>query len=62
MPGRGAAPKAAQLKWLDMGSVEYADFYISGLEIMRGIKHKYEAKKEYYIALLEEDDEREEAN
>ncbi|CAG8975519.1 hypothetical protein HYALB_00012234 [Hymenoscyphus albidus] len=62
MPGRGAAPKAAQLKWLDTGVVEYADFYVAGLTIMceeRGIKHKYEPKKVDLIALLEEDDERE---
>lgn len=65
MPGHGSAPKAAQLKWLDTGVVEYSDFYISGLEVMcreRGIKYKYDAKKEYYISLLEEDDAREEGS
>jgi hypothetical protein len=41
MPGYG--PKAAMIKWLETGSVDYEDLYVTSLEIFcmkRGIKHK----------------------
>ena len=61
MPGSG--PKAAMLKWLDTGNVEYEDLYTSGLESMcrdRGIHYKSGAKKAELVTLLREADENEE--
>jgi hypothetical protein len=60
MPGDG--PKAAILKWLDTGSVDYEDLYVGSLEQMcmkRGIKHKSSDKKLELIKKLREADEAE---
>jgi hypothetical protein len=60
MPGYG--PKAAMLKWLDTGSVDYEDLYVGSLEQMcmeRGIKHKSSDKKVELIKKLREADEAE---
>ncbi|KAF8866309.1 hypothetical protein BDZ45DRAFT_337626 [Acephala macrosclerotiorum] len=60
MPGHG--PKAAMLKWLDTGVVEYEDLYASSLESIcykRGIKYKSNAKKVDLIKILREADEAE---
>jgi hypothetical protein len=58
MPGHG--PRAALIKWLDTGSVEYEDLYAGSLEIMcirRGIKCRSGAKKVDLIRRLQEADE-----
>jgi hypothetical protein len=60
MPGYG--PKAATLKWLDTGSVDYEDLYVDSLEQMcmeRGIKHKSSDNKVELIKKLREADEAE---
>lgn len=60
MPGHG--PKAAMIKWLETGAVEYEDLYASSLESIcckRGIKHKSNAKKVDLIKILIEADEAE---
>jgi hypothetical protein len=57
MPGHG--PKAAMLKWLDTGSVDYEDLYGFSLEQMcseRGIKYKSSDKKLDLIKRLREAD------
>ncbi|KAE9370996.1 hypothetical protein N431DRAFT_425695 [Stipitochalara longipes BDJ] len=62
MPGRG--PRAASLKWLDTGSVEYEDLYAGSLEMIcfrRGIKHRSGEKKVDLIRRLKEADEQEES-
>jgi hypothetical protein len=59
----GHGPKAALIKWLDTGSVEYEDLYAGSLEMMcmrRGIKHRSGAKKVDLIRLLQEADKQEE--
>jgi hypothetical protein len=63
MPGHG--PKAAMIKWLDTGSVDYEDLYVGSLERMcteRGIKHRSGEKKVELVRLLKEADEREDAS
>jgi hypothetical protein len=63
MPGHG--PKAAMLKWLDTGSVEYEDLYAGSLEMIcfrRGIKHRSGEKKVDLIRRLKEADEQEAAS
>jgi hypothetical protein len=60
MPGSG--PKAAMLKWLDTGSVDYEDLYVGSLEQMcckRGIRHKSSDNKVELIKKLREADEAE---
>ena len=60
MPGHG--PKAAMLKWLDTGSVEYEDLYAGSLEMIcfrRGIKHRSVEKKVDLIRRLKEADKQE---
>ncbi|CAG8982303.1 hypothetical protein HYALB_00005303 [Hymenoscyphus albidus] len=62
MPGRGHAPKAAQIKWLETGKFEYSDLYMDGLLIiceMRLVPTTSKMKKGEVIELLEECDERE---
>ncbi|CZR57620.1 uncharacterized protein PAC_07509 [Phialocephala subalpina] len=57
MPGHG--PKAAMIKWLDTGVVDYEDLYASSLETIcykRGIKHKSGAKKVDLVRILKEAD------
>jgi hypothetical protein len=57
MPGSG--PKAAMLKWLDTGSVDYEDLYVDSLVQMcmeRGIKHKSSDNKVELIKKLREAD------
>ena len=59
MPGSG--PKAAMLKWLDTGEVDYEDLYAGGLEMIcreRGVHYKCNAKKVDLVRLLKEDDEK----
>jgi hypothetical protein len=61
MPASG--PKAALIKWLETGSVEYEDLYAGSLEMIcyrRGIKHKSGEKKVDLILRLKEADEQEE--
>jgi hypothetical protein len=61
MPGLG--PKAAMIKWLETGSVEYEDLYGFSLEMMcmeRKIKYKRDGKKVELIRSLKEADEQEE--
>lgn len=63
MPGSG--PKAAMIKWLDTGSVEYDDLYVGSLERIcaeRGIKYRSGEKKVELVRLLEESDEQESAS
>ena len=58
MPGHG--PKAAMLKWLDTGNIEYEEMYIGGLASIcseRGIKHKVNDNKVDLIKRLREADE-----
>jgi hypothetical protein len=58
MPGCG--PKAAMIKWLDTGVVEYEDLYTSGLENIcrqRGVPCKSKDKKDDLIRRLREADE-----
>lgn len=60
MPGGG--PKAAMLKWLDTGSIDYADMHAYCLETIcrdRGIRYTSKAKKVDLVRLLEEADEAE---
>lgn len=60
MPGYG--PKAAMVKFLDTGAIEYEDLYASGLEMIcyrRGIALKGNAKKDEMVRLLKEADEAE---
>jgi hypothetical protein len=60
MPGYG--PKAAMLKWLDTGNLEYEDLYIGGLESIcrdRGLKCKSKDTKNDLIRRLREADEAE---
>lgn len=60
MPGHG--PKAAMLKWLDTGDIEYEDMYIGGLTSIcreRGVAYKDSAKKMDLVRLLREADEAE---
>lgn len=57
MPGAG--PKAAMIKWLETGEVEYEDLYAFSLETMcdkRGIKLKSHPKKADMVRLLKEAD------
>jgi hypothetical protein len=60
MPGCG--PKAAMLKWLDTGDVDYEDMYIHGLTSIcmdRGLEYKNKDKKIDLIRRLREADEAE---
>jgi hypothetical protein len=60
MPGAG--PKAAMLKWLDTGEVEYTDLYVHSLEQMcrkRGLRVKSGATRGELAKLLREADEME---
>ena len=57
MPGGG--PKAAKIKWLDTGNVDYEDMYTTELAIMcmeRGLKYKSKDKKVDLVRLLREAD------
>lgn len=57
MPGYG--PKAAMIKWLDTGDVDYEDMYITGLHricLERGLKFKSGDKKAELVRLLQEND------
>ena len=57
MPGCG--PKAAMLKWLDTGNLEYEDMYIVGLSSIcekRGVKYKSGDKKVDLIRRLRDAD------
>lgn len=63
MPGHG--PRAALLKWLDTGSVEYEDLYAGSLGVIcyrRWIKHRSGEKKVDLIRRLKEADEQESGN
>ncbi|KUJ13982.1 uncharacterized protein LY89DRAFT_784808 [Mollisia scopiformis] len=58
MPGHG--PKAAMIKFLDTGAVEYEDLYAGSLEMIcykRGIHVKSGAKKNDLVRILKEADE-----
>lgn len=63
MPGHG--PKAAMIKWLETGSVDYEDLYASSLMMMcreRNLKCRSNDKKAELIRRLEEADEQEETS
>lgn len=63
MPGHG--PRAAMIKWLDTGTVEYEDMYAGSLEMMyfkRGIKCRSGEMKVELIRLLREADNRNSAS
>ncbi|KIM98227.1 hypothetical protein OIDMADRAFT_20039 [Oidiodendron maius Zn] len=63
MPGYG--PKAAMIKWLETGSVDYEDLYASSLMMMcteRNLKHRSNDKKAELIRRLEEADDQEETS
>ena len=58
MPGHG--PKAAMIKWLDTGNVDYEDLYITGLHHIcsqRNVKSKSGDKKADLVRRLREADE-----
>ncbi|PVH71456.1 hypothetical protein DL98DRAFT_521047 [Cadophora sp. DSE1049] len=60
MPGYG--PKAAMLKWLDTGNIDYQDMYMGGLTRIcheRGIGYKESDKKADLVRRLSEADEAE---
>ncbi|KAH7309239.1 hypothetical protein BKA65DRAFT_382875, partial [Rhexocercosporidium sp. MPI-PUGE-AT-0058] len=60
MPGYG--PKAAMLKWLDTGKIDYQDMYMGGLTKIcreRGIAYKESDKKMELVRKLKEADEAE---
>jgi hypothetical protein len=60
MPGSG--PKAAMIKWLETGNIEYDELYAFSLESLctdKGIKFKSGEKKAELVRLLKEADERE---
>ncbi|KAL2065990.1 hypothetical protein VTL71DRAFT_2061 [Oculimacula yallundae] len=60
MPGSG--PKAAMLKWLDTGEIEYEDMYVHALESMcykRGISKRGKYKRADLAKILPEADEAE---
>ncbi|RFU35604.1 hypothetical protein B7463_g663, partial [Scytalidium lignicola] len=60
MPGHG--PKAAMLKWLDTGELDYEDLFITSLESLckeRGLPCKSTSKKDDLVKLLRENDEME---
>jgi hypothetical protein len=60
MPGSG--PKAAMIKWLETGNIEYDELYAFSLESLcrdRDIKFKSREKKAELVRLLKEADERE---
>jgi hypothetical protein len=60
MPGYG--PKAAMLKWLDTGNLDYEDMYIGGLTSIcmeRGLECRSKDKKVDLIRRLREADEAE---
>jgi hypothetical protein len=59
----GSGTKAAMIKWLETGSVDYEDLYAGSLEQMcreRGLRAKYGEKKVDLVRLLKEADEAEE--
>ncbi|TVY83850.1 hypothetical protein LSUE1_G001625 [Lachnellula suecica] len=59
MPGHG--PKAAMLKWLDMGVVGYGELYGYSLETLcrkRGLRCRRHEKKDDMVRMLKKDDER----
>ncbi|KAH7409746.1 hypothetical protein BKA64DRAFT_571439 [Cadophora sp. MPI-SDFR-AT-0126] len=60
MPGYG--PKAAMLKWLDTGKIDYQDMYMGGLNRIcreRGVDYKESDKKADLVRRLNEADEAE---
>jgi len=57
MPGNG--PRAAKIKWLETGHLEYDDLYASSLEVIclnRGIKYSGATKVELIRRLVEADE------
>jgi hypothetical protein len=58
MPGYG--PRAAMLKWLDTGNVDYEDLYVGGLQRIcteRGLEFREKDKKVDLVRRLQEADE-----
>ena len=58
----GSGPKAAMIKWLETGNIEYDELYAFSLESLcrdRDIKFKSREKKAELVRLLKEADERE---